>query len=1170
MINTARFPRMRAARRMRAPARAWLAVVTIVAAGCGSARSATFEQIVEGCRETVGRPIVQACMQAQGRGADREACRAKATPSVRSCVQREMSKVAASKPPPSAPTNTAPPKNLGELPAAPFVAPPRTITDIAAVLDAEKPDAEKLAARKAAADKAPPSNIGRAALAQFYYDRAAARGLEGRNREALADAEKALEVGKGAIEFRQLVRIRQLLGLQHVALGDPKKALQIFQLTVQEGNQPGQRGTLINAQRQVATALMAMGDLGQAEAYMRRNVALVQEARGSPHPNWRRSYEVYGRSWEADVDEGRALIFEARGQFKEAEAAYVRGEAFRRASLKDLPRFEFPPPPEQIINAANNNVAGLARVKARQGRLSEAEADARRALLEILRTHGKYNPVTTRYVLGLAAILIEQGRYEDAERLIRSAIEIQRTQGIGDDTQLSAQILSQLGAVLNLQRKHTEAATAYAELDRAIADWEPRRRQALELNGSRIYALYVSGQVEAGIAAAKALLARETSRAGEKHFDTAVARGTLAIGYMRSGRETDALHEFRSAIPVLLAVTRENADDEDTSSVAARKERLQNIIEAYIQLAAKSQPEAGRDLAAETFALADAIRARSVQQALASSSARLLAKDLALADLVRREQDLTKQINAQLGALNNVLALSAAERDENGVKALNASIEKLRAERIKLQHEINRRFPSYADLVDPKPPSVEQVAAAMRPGEAFLSFYFGRYASFVWAIPKDGKVAFAVLPVTAGELETRVSKLRAALEPQATTVSDIPPFDVALGYDLYSLLLAPVEQGWKSATNLIVATNGAMGLLPFALLPTSPPPTVTRSDPRLFAEYRDVSWLARTHAVSAVPSAAALRTLRQLPPGKATRGSLIAFGDPYFNEEQSQEPIGAVQVAENVDTRGGVPLRRRNAPQLAGVDSAELSLLPRLPDTADELKAIALALQADPSKALNLGKEANEAKVKSMDLSGTKVLAFATHGLVPGDLNGLTQPALALTAPAVAGVEGDGLLTMEEILALKLDADWVVLSACNTGAGAGAGAEAASGLGRAFFYAGTRALLVTNWSVHSQSARELVASLFKRQSEDTTLPRAEALRQAMVGLIDGPGLGRCAGADAVHLCPSPVLGALHHHWRRRRAVTPSASLASPYSPVIRPASMSCRLKRRASAPSLQR
>jgi CHAT domain-containing protein len=259
-----------------------------------------------------------------------------------------------------------------------------------------------------------------------------------------------------------------------------------------------------------------------------------------------------------------------------------------------------------------------------------------------------------------------------------------------------------------------------------------------------------------------------------------------------------------------------------------------------------------------------------------------------------------------------------------------------------------------------------------------------------------------------------------------------------------------------------------------------------------------------------VPSAAALRTLRQLPPGKSDRSEIIAFGDPYFNTEQQAEAeqIDAkIRIADAADanTMRGVPLKRRNSPKLDGVDSAELGLLPRLPDTADELRSIALALRADPSKVLNLGKGATEKAVKSINLSGFKIIAFATHGLVPGELNGLTQPALALSSPTVTGEEGDGLLTMEEILGLKLDADWVILSACNTGAGAGAGAEAASGLGRAFFYAGTRALLVTNWSVHSQSARELMTDLFKRQADDPKLARGEAQRQAMMALADGPG-----------------------------------------------------------------
>ena len=177
-------------------------------------------------------------------------------------------------------------------------------------------------------------------------------------------------------------------------------------------------------------------------------------------------------------------------------------------------------------------------------------------------------------------------------------------------------------------------------------------------------------------------------------------------------------------------------------------------------------------------------------------------------------------------------------------------------------------------------------------------------------------------------------------------------------------------------------------------------------------------------------------------------------------------------------------------------------MLPRLPDTADEIRSIALAMNADLTRDVFLGARANEKVVKSIDLSGYRVLAFATHGLVPGDLDGLTQPALALSAPEVADVDGDGLLTMEEILGLRLNADWVVLSACNTASGKGAGSEAVSGLGRAFFYAGARALLVSNWPVETTSARELTTDLFRRQQANPSLSRARALQQTMTWLID--------------------------------------------------------------------
>ena len=1091
----------------------------LLASSAPSALALTQEAAVEKCRGTVGQPMVRACMQSLGGGkapdaeANRAACRAKATPQVRACVMAALNaangraNVAL-----GVPTEVAAKAAAAGTAPAGFVAPPRTIADVTAILDSERPDVRTIAQLRADADAKPVGKESREVLAQFYFDRGNARAQLGRLADSIADANKAIEIARGAVDPGMMGRLLQFATIQYSAAGDPKKAFEVSQRQLREVVGQGNGwGYQFNVYRVIAGIFIQMGNIAQAEAYLRRGQPAIQEARTSGHPKWRAAYNTFGQSWEAEIELGRAMVFEARGQFREAESSYRLAEQRRRASIRGVMSSANPPGEDVLLQVVDTTILSEARMMAKQGRFAEAEANARRALLARLKAQGKYNPTTPRFIMGLADILVEQGRYAEAEQLARVCLEINRTVGVADESLSTVQLLSQLGGILDLQRKGAEATSVFAQIDKATAGWEPARRQAFELNDARISSLYSSGQIDAGVAAAEQLVKKQVGRVGENHLETASARGTLATGLMLAGRDADAIREFKAAIPILTSSVRENADDENTTVIAARSQRLQGIVEAYFTMLAREKDPAG-DVGVETFSLADSIRGRSVQQALAASSARAAAADAALAALVRKEQDLAKQVNAQLGLLNNVLSLSSAERDENGVVAVSASINTLRAERNKARQEISQRFPAYADLVSPKPPSVEQIRAALADGEAMLSFYFGQGGSFVWAVPKNGRVAFAAIKATSGEIETKVRKLREALEPQAAMISDIPAFDLKLGNELYALLLEPVESGWKPASSLIVVTNGALGLLPLSLLPTALAEIRGDDDP-LFSNYRSVPWLARTHAVTTVPSAAALRTLRQLPAGKPNRSELIAFGDPYFSRAQEAEAAAGEKVkladaGDNV-TRG-VPLKRRNALKLQSVDSADLAMLPRLPDTADELKSIALALQADPSKVLNLGKQASEQAVKAMNLSGFKIVAFATHGLVPGDLNGLTQPALALSAPSVTGGGGDGLLTMEEILALKLDADWVILSACNTGAGAGAGAEAASGLGRAFFYAGTRALLVTNWSVHSQSARELVTDLFKRQANDSKLTRGEALRQAMMALADGPGY---VGAD---------------------------------------------------------
>ena len=163
--------------------------------------------------------------------------------------------------------------------------------------------------------------------------------------------------------------------------------------------------------------------------------------------------------------------------------------------------------------------------------------------------------------------------------------------------------------------------------------------------------------------------------------------------------------------------------------------------------------------------------------------------------------------------------------------------------------------------------------------------------------------------------------------------------------------------------------------------------------------------------------------------------------------------------------------------------------------------AVAQKLGA-PASDIKLRKDANETNVKRAPLADYRVVYFATHGLVAGDIKGLAEPSLALSVPPQPSDLDDGLLTASEVAQLKLNADWVVLSACNTIAGDKPGAEALSGLARAFFYAGARALLVSHWAVESNAATRLTTTTFDILKNDSRLGRAEALRRAMLAYID--------------------------------------------------------------------
>jgi CHAT domain-containing protein len=368
----------------------------------------------------------------------------------------------------------------------------------------------------------------------------------------------------------------------------------------------------------------------------------------------------------------------------------------------------------------------------------------------------------------------------------------------------------------------------------------------------------------------------------------------------------------------------------------------------------------------------------------------------------------------------------------------------------------------------------------------------------------------SVAPLGRQELKNHVDLLRRALSPNVQTLGDVPAYDVSAGYGLYQQLLEPVAAAWKGKERLLVVADGPLGTLPFAVLPTADVP-LAPDDATLFDGYRQVPWLAREVAVARLPSVASLIALRRTKVDPEGRYAFIGFGDPWFDPTAEQVVAASTRGVMRGVTPAEQPIQLRNLPQTRAADSATLASLPRLPDTADEILAVAETLGANLDRDVYIGLEASERRVKILNESGElkkyRTLSFATHGLVPGDLDGLVKPALAMAAPTLEEAElgDDGLLTSDEILGLRLDADWVVLSACNTAAADGAGAEAVSGLGRAFFYAGAKAILVSSWAVHSDATRLLMTELFARYAASGNRGRAEALQTAMSHLIDQGG-----------------------------------------------------------------
>ena len=957
-------------------------------------------------------------------------------------------------------------------------------------------DPESRAALQKMADSAEPPGADPATLAQFLYERGKSAIALSRYAQARRDLVRALAIDE---RTHTINHGDALFALAQAEANSASPALAVGHIEQSIALARNNR-QLTGRYSYLAQMYARVGNVGAASEALAKCQAIIDSLATTSGGNDRKPGRRGGGGGGggkaggpairpqslAQLSRARAVVQQAQGHYAEAEGLFRE-----LIAASDQGRQKR----DSVYYASRRR--DLADNLRLQGRLGEAETEIRSVLALYQAKLGAASQRTGTALVALGRLLAEQGRTTDGEALARRGIDVIKASGAGEAVGSRAA----LAEILIVQYRWTEARAEFEAMRDAKRD-DPGSFEAL-LGRSPSFALTLlkSGAIADALTRFKASYEQNARDYGDGHYATAEAQGFFAAALTASGHPEEALLQFGRAVPVLIDGL--GGQDDDVGN-RARDQRLRLILEAYMAtlLDARGTPLAARlgvDPAMETFRLAEAARGRDTARALAASAARVAADNPRLADMARKEQDLQQEIVAVGGLLADAVSARAEDRDQKTIAALRDRTAALRSERASLVKRINADFPDYGSILNPQPATVADVQKTLHAGEALVAIYSADDRVHTWVVPASGPAVVSSAPIGRLKLDATVKHLRAALDFQAQRLADVPAFDVEAAYVLYAALMGPTAASWAGAKTLFVVPHGPLGELPMQLLPTEAPPQIAASAAPgavPFAGYRRVAWLARRVAVAQLPSTNALMTLRALPKQTAPR-AFVAFGDPLFSREQDMASVAAIAQ------RGGIV--RRSAPVPKPDYSAEIKDLPRLPDTAEEVLSIARVLKANVVEDVFLQKRASEATVRRLDLSQWRIVMFATHGLVPGDLTGLDQPALALSAPDVTGDPGTGLLTMDRIMRLHLNADWVVLSACNTAAGDGSGAEAVSGLGRAFFYAGARSLLVTNWPVESVAARLLTTDLFRDQAENPSLTRAEALRLAMVRLIDGPG-----------------------------------------------------------------
>lgn len=765
----------------------------------------------------------------------------------------------------------------------------------------------------------------------------------------------------------------------------------------------------------------------------------------------------------------------------------------------------------------------------------------------------------------LSGFYSNQSRYDEAMGVQESAIALSQRSGNGEGPEM-VYMLARLGslqvqsgaigqAAQTLARARSVGALTLSEtdpvhaiiLDDLVAIYESRgepvpaplaeaRQAARAARSGRPAPIVVRGRAFLGmIDDAYGAFTREDWQAAIGH---ARAAYDLAETYGDQNWQIDALRvmasietqredhvaalDYHRQTEALLAAS-------PTITLAERQDGILSHMQTAILAAETADAGDGIALYDEAFGLAQKLNRASVGARVEQANLRRSIEKRPVSALLRRLQE-GQDARDDLAA-----DLSLRLMTGQSVTQVREAIDIAEARIAELEADVERRFPDYADHLGGSVSTLSEAAAALSENEALIIFatrpvpsgtgvhQLGAalvltrsgfatnlisYEGDLGALARRLRCAAALTDPLCASSIVAAANQRGAISLEGAGNDEnaigVPAFDYEAAHAAYETLLAPLplDLALDGVDSLIIIPDSSLVAMPFHLMVTQPTMPGTA--------FSDAPWLLRGAAVTIAPTVSSfvgLRRERSDTPASvpARRDRFLGIGDPLIGR-QADGPLNfdcdtVLDRTLDVASAANLEVSQRGVVN----DVMALRDLAALPDTECELNATASMFGAEAT--LLLHEQANEAAIKQMSADGRledyTVVSFATHGLIAGEI-GTNNAGLVLTPPEAPGPDDDGLLTSAEIAALDLDADFVLLSACNTAAGDDRDAEGLSGLASAFFFAGTRNLLVSHWPVYSDAATRLTTGLFAALEQDPGTSRAQALRASMLAILDDP------------------------------------------------------------------